>query len=1076
MISEQPIASQPHSDTAPPLRIWLLGTFRVNVQGVDIANFRSNKSRALLSYLLLTESQPSLRSDLDTLFWPDYLAKSARSNLRQALSNLRDLLAPFDLIAADYTHIYLKRDPTIIWCDAWHFADLLDSCQRHPHRSLADCAACRARLQAAVALYGGGLLENFPAIDSEPFHTWLQGQRAHFAAGFAEAQVALAKPSALPGNLRPALTPLIGRGHERQTLEQKLRDPVYRCVSLVGPGGVGKTRLACAVGSQVQANFPDGVWLVEAGALTPTTLNETAAQGETAAQVADRLSTAIGVALGYAFQPPLRPTEQLANYLAAHQALLILDSFEHISAAAAWLPTLLLAAPQLRLLITTRHRLPIQSQLLVHIEGLVTPPAVLPAVLSTTLSADQFIAQYTSVQLFVERAASTQPQVIIDTPTLATIARLCSFVNGSPWAIELAVALLDQQSPAAILAAIQHHYGALTTDLVDLPLRQRSAKAVFQTSWQLLAPHEAQTLARCALFQGGFTFNAAQAIAEATAADLAALVHKSLLHLDPPLDTPLDHPARYTIHDLVRHFAREQLAQHPDLARESQARHAAYYLTLVAGWQPMEAAEARFRTAVQADLGNVETAWAWALAQNQYPLLLAAVEGLAEFYQMTGAFHVAEALFAESITQVRAYLSKAAQSERPSTSPRRGATSAGDASCSECTAQQFLATLLLYQSDVCVGLAQLVQAQAAAAEALTLVEPLGVAKLLVRSYYALAVVALSQSQFERTQTLCKKAIEIARPQGLWREEAFCLGIASVADSDHQTRVTGLQYQMQALALAEAHQDTRQALRFRTFLGAAYRDLGNFSASLHCFEQNLVLLRRREDRYNVALTTINLGALLLLLGDYDAAANALAEGSAQLRLLRQNRLLAQCLALLGALRLAQGNYTAAAAACRQALDQPHIILMAQQIAWLTLGDLHGAQGALSAAQSAYQQVIALTPEPNAPARLMAHAGLATLRLVREDAAALTALEALLPAFDPERFDIIFTAQRFLLAAYQILAANQDVRAAGILQQAWHLVTTSAARISDPRLRQSYLTQVSVHRTIGQLIDAQREENR
>jgi tetratricopeptide (TPR) repeat protein len=523
----------------------------------------------------------------------------------------------------------------------------------------------------------------------------------------------------------------------------------------------------------------------------------------------------------------------------------------------------------------------------------------------------------------------------------------------------------------------------------------------------------------------------------------------------------------------VRHFAREQLAQHADLARKSQARHVAYYLTLVAGWQPTEAAEARFRTAVQADLGNVETAWAWALAQNQYPLLLAAVEGLAEFYQMTGAFHVAEALFAESITQVRAHLSKPAHSELPSTSPRSGATSAGSAPCGECTAQQLLATLLLYQSDVCVGLAQLVQAQAAAAEALTLAEPLGVAKLLVRSYYALAVVALSQSQFERTQTLCEKAIHLAQPQGLWREEAFCLGIASVADSDHQTRVTGLQYQMQALALAEAHQDSRQALRFRTFLGAAYRDLGNFSAALHCFEQNLVLLRRREDRYNVALTTINLGALLLLLGDYDAAANALAEGSEQLRLLRQNRLLAQCLALLGALRLAQGNHTAAAAVCRQALDQPHIILMAQQIAWLTLGDLHGAQGALSAAQRAYQQVIALTPEPNAPARLMAQAGLATLRLVHEDAAAaLTALEALLPAFDPERFDIIFTAQRFLLAAYQILAANQDARAAGILQHAWQLVTTSAARISDPRLRQSYLTQVPVHRTIGQLIDAQR----
>ena len=1030
----------------PLIRVWLFGTFRVSVQGVDIANFRSNKSRALLSYLLLTHPQPSLRTDLATLFWPGYLAKSARNNLRQTLSNLRNILAPFDLLDTDRNHVYFKLDPAVIWCDALQFAELLTSCQHHPHRSLAECPACRARREQAVALYQGGLLENFPDVDSPPFHTWLQAQRQHFAASFAETQAALVKPGQPRGNLRPALTPMIGRTSELLVIEQKLHHPVYRCVSLVGPGGVGKTRLACAVGLQMQPHFPDGVWLVEVSALPPSTVEETPAQTH------DHLATVIGVALGYSFQGATRPTEQLENYLAAQQALLILDGFEHLSAGAAWLPALLLAAPQIRLLITTRHRLPIQSQTIVTIAGLPTPPALLP----TPLSTDQLIAEYTSIQLFVERAANTQPQVAIDAPTVQTIAQLCSFVNGLPWAIELAVALLDRQRPADLLAAIQRHYGALTTDLVDLPTRQRSAEAVFQTSWQLLTPQEAQTLACCAIFQGGFTLSAAQAIADATTAAIDALVHKSLLH-------PGDNE-RYTMHDLVRQFAGEQLAQQADLARQSRDHHAAYYLTLVAGWQPTAAVEQAFRPTIQIDIDNVETAWGWALANVQYPpLLLAAVEGLVEFYQMTGAFHAAEALLTESVAQVRAYLAKITRETRPS-------TSSGSAPFDEESAQQLLATLLLYQSDVCVGLAQLVQAQAAADEALAIAEPLGNAKLLVRSYYALAVVALSQSQFERTQALCEKAIQLARQQGLWREEAFCLGIASMADTDHQTRVTAVQYQTQALALAEAHQDSRQAVRFRTLLGVSYRDLGDFSAALHCFEQNLALLRRGNDTYNLALTNINLGALLLVLGDYNAAAAALEEGSEHLRLLGQKRLLAQCLALLGALRLAQGNHAAAAALCRQVLDQPHVLLMAQQIAWLTLGELHQAQGKFAAAKYAYNQVIAITQVQNSPARLVAQGGLATVLLAREGAAAaLTALAEILPHFDPGRFDIIFTAQRFLLSAYQILAANQDPRADGFLQQAWQLVTASAARISDPRLRQSYLTQVPVHRIIGQLID-------
>ena len=222
MTSQQTTYPELHFDVAPPIRIWLFGTFRVSVQGVDIPNFRSNRTRALFSYLLLSYPQPSLRRHLDTLFWPDYLAKSARNNLRQALSNLRNILAPFDLITADRNHVYLKFDPAVIWCDVWQFTELLTSCPAYTHHKLAQDPACRACLQQAVTLYRGELLENFPDVDSPSFHAWLQAQRQRFAERFTKAQALLATPPKARGNIRPALTPLVGRASELLALEEKL--------------------------------------------------------------------------------------------------------------------------------------------------------------------------------------------------------------------------------------------------------------------------------------------------------------------------------------------------------------------------------------------------------------------------------------------------------------------------------------------------------------------------------------------------------------------------------------------------------------------------------------------------------------------------------------------------------------------------------------------------------------------------------------------------------------------------------------------------------------------------------------
>ncbi|MFZ4658103.1 MAG: AfsR/SARP family transcriptional regulator [Caldilineaceae bacterium] len=204
-----------HEQTAPsdthPVTISLFGAFALTVNGASVTTFRSNKTRALLIYLLLTDAQPLPRLTISELLWAGYVDQSAQANLRQTWANLRNCLEPVDLLQSSRTHLSLQHDPTRLWCDVHQFEALLDACQHHAHRALAECIDCRARLQQAVALYQAPLLETFTALDSPPFNTWLQRQRARLAERLAEAQAILAANATTPGNLPPLLTPLVGR-------------------------------------------------------------------------------------------------------------------------------------------------------------------------------------------------------------------------------------------------------------------------------------------------------------------------------------------------------------------------------------------------------------------------------------------------------------------------------------------------------------------------------------------------------------------------------------------------------------------------------------------------------------------------------------------------------------------------------------------------------------------------------------------------------------------------------------------------------------------------------------------------
>lgn len=547
----------PSTLSAYPLALTLLGAFQITNQAQPDVDFRSNKARALLAYLVVAHSKPVTRATLAELLWQRYAPASARTNLRQVLTKLRDLLVPFDLLTSDYQTVQLVVDPAVVGCDALLFDDLFDACQRHEHLSLAHCPLCQTRLQQAAALYRGPFLANFGEVDSAPFGDWLQAQRDHYAARFVEIQGAL-RPVTLPlGNLPQPLTSLIGRTTELRELASKVLHPVYRCLTLIGPGGIGKSRLAIALGEQMRPTFVDGVWFVFLAALDPATAGTGANP-----HLHDRLATAISTALRLTLHGVKPPTEQLIEYLRTKTLLLILDNFEQLRAGTELLASLLQEAPYLRIVVTSRHRLPLQAQVTYQVAGLPLPPEKG----EERLTPAQVIDRYASLQLFVERAANALFPVTYDASTLTTISDLCRLLEGAPLGIELAVALLETQTPVEILHAVRTHYTALQTDLGDLPVRQRSAYAVLRTAWALLSAKEAQTLAHCSVFRGDFTLSAARQITDATPLLLEALVNKSLLHLTV---TGADAESnRYTLDELVRQFAAEQLA---DLEKQGAA-------------------------------------------------------------------------------------------------------------------------------------------------------------------------------------------------------------------------------------------------------------------------------------------------------------------------------------------------------------------------------------------------------------------------------------------------------------------------------------------------------------------------
>ena len=403
-----------------------------------------------------------------------------------------------------------------------------------------------------------------------------------------------ADPQAAGRNVAlPATLPL-GRQPELGELAGLLENPAHRLVTLVGPGGIGKTCLAQLTAHELADTFEDGAAFVALAGLA----------------TADQLPSAILLALDVPLAGAADPWAKVTGALRERELLLVLDNFDHLldpnGEAVQRLAELLRDAPRLTILATSRERLGLKAEWVFDLEGLPVPPAVQPPA---------SIESFGAVQLFVERARQAQRQFVLDAETSPAVARICQLVEGLPLAIELAAAQVRASNCARIADEIDANLREYTNTLRDVPERHHSLWATFEYSWQLLAPAAQGVLARLAVFSGGFDAEAAEGAASADVRQLAALADKSLLRQARHNREAAGQAPRFELHETTRQYALRKLEAASELDAARLA-HASYFMGLAetAAPQLTGGSQVAWLDRLEREHANLRAALHWTLA------------------------------------------------------------------------------------------------------------------------------------------------------------------------------------------------------------------------------------------------------------------------------------------------------------------------------------------------------------------------------------------------------------------------------------------------------------------------------
>ena len=638
------------------LRIQLLGDIQITIDGREIGRFPSRASEAVLAYVAMHE-RPVAREHLISLLWEYSDPKQAGANLRSALSSLRKAVGNHLVVtryqvslnldnvyidAIDFaTQMRLAASLEIAeveealaayrgdFLTGFHIRDGREFeewalIQRERLQQLAVVGLRRivqAKLQTAEYQAGIELAERWLSIDpySEEAYRqlmWLymrNGQRVAALRTYQRCETILlndigvppARSTATlhyrlqqlnsppPNNVPENITPFVGRQQEVEQLRTALVEHKQRLITLLGAGGMGKTRLAMAIGQQIVAThrgaFLDGVFFVPLANVTDV----------------EQVTYAIAAAVGIELQGGDSAETNLIEALSNKELLLILDNLEQLLVTNTLhdlLSRIIQACPDVYILATSRERLNLYEEVVQDVGGLPLPP--------NQLVAD---ADYPAIELFVRTAQRIRNDFSADTPDNQAIANITRLVDGAPLAIELAASLVRQTNVSDIASNLAKTLPQIESNLHNIPERQRSLRAVFDHSWVLLTAKQQRHFAALSIFPDSFTTDAALAIVGLSLNQLFDLQDKSLVA------TRGD--GRHQLHPLLKEFSAEKLTTQDDHAEKLRQTHATYFCQWVKSIEETHSEEERSRQLLP-EFANVRAAWLW-YSRNQAIDLLA---------------------------------------------------------------------------------------------------------------------------------------------------------------------------------------------------------------------------------------------------------------------------------------------------------------------------------------------------------------------------------------------------------------------------------------------------------------------
>ena len=678
-------------------------------------------------------------------------------------------------------------------------------------------------------------------------------------------------------NLPLPLTPFLGRKKELAELDQMIANSQCRCISLVGPGGMGKTRLALAAAEGNKNEFVHGATFI---ALVSVGSSEAAV-------------SAIAAGIGFAFYGPTDPKIQLLNDLRNKCMLLVLDNLEHLLAEGLNPETItdliieiLQHAPQVKLLVTSREALNIGYEWVYEVQGLDYPEV------DDMETADKF----SSAALFVQHARRVRPRFELDAVNKISIARLCRLVEGMPLAIELAATWVRILSPEEIVAEIERSLDFLKTQTRDIPARHRSMRAVFEQSWQILSLEEKQILSGLSVFRGGFGRHAAEQVAGASLLALSSLVIRSLVRRTVT--------GRYDLHELTRQFAALKLAEDPNELQQVQERHSLYYLGL------LEENDTRLHSQHQKaalkeltdEIHNIREAWDWAAKNQKTNSLYRAATTFWYLFELRNWFKEGELTFRRTVEALLA---------DPQVGPadmdqeiirygllahcgcfmfRQGKSEAAYATLAPCV--EFLKKALLRTG----------------ADSLPLIYSLGY----------MGIVCWEQGRFSEAIERQQEGLRLAQDSAQRWYEAILNEFLGVVANDQGEYPQARQYLSQALAIFRQLGDPSYIAHTLSYLGRTMQALGEYQEAEKLLRQSLEFAREMDYRFGCGLALDALGQLNYAQGNYPEAQTLFSESASLFKDMGDTHRLARTLNHQGMTALALNQIPEAQNAFRAAL--------------------------------------------------------------------------------------------------------------------------------------------------------------